>query len=930
MHFSEFDQDKEKQQQEQADKVHKIEDEQNLDDELFVAFKKPEQPEENDDEDEDVPQNKPEYQVENQTLAEPIKGIGIRPIQKEVTDSFMEYAMSVIVSRALPDARDGLKPVHRRILYDMSELGINYNSPHRKSARIVGDVLGKYHPHGDSSVYEAMVRMAQDFSMRYPLVDGHGNFGSIDGDEPAAMRYTEARMSKLAAELLEDIKKNTVDFADNYDASEQEPSVLPARFPNLLVSGVSGIAVGMATSIPPHNLGEVIDAAIALAQNPEITIDELMKFLPGPDFPTGGTILGVSGIRNAYHTGKGSITTRAVSRIEEFQNGKSKIIVTEIPYEIKKISIVEKIAELVKTKTIEGIADLRDESSREGIRIVIDIKKNFNPHIILNQLYKQTNLQLNYSANLVALVDGQPKLLNLKEILQVYLRHYETVERRRLLFDLNKAEERLHILDGLKIAVQNIDEVVAIIKQSRNDAEAQQNLAARFNLSEKQTKAIVDMRLGRLTGLAIENMEAEIAALHAEIASIRQLLDNHDALIEFIIGKLTELKNKYADARRTVIDVAAQTNITDEDLIPLKNIVITTSSNGYVKRTPLEDYRVQNRGGKGLTTMKTYEDDDIASILYTTTHIDLLLFTNTARVYRIRAHQIPELSRQSKGIPFVNIVANLDAKNDEKIVSMLPVSEYGENIYLFTVTKNGTIKKTALAEYERVNTNGKYAFNLVEGDELIRAFLVRDDDLILIANNQDRVVKFNANDIRALGRTATGVRGIKLEPNQKAITASALNEGEFILTVGAKGFGKLSHESLFRLTNRGGKGVIGINSKLAGNLIFARFVNLQDEILIITTQGLTVRTSLLQLSVVGRSSKGVKLINLKDNDEIQAIEIIKVDENSDPEAVAKAKQLTAEIKAKLANTDPQEFQATQLSEEDDDLSASESKDFETN
>ncbi|RMX35832.1 DNA gyrase subunit A [Mycoplasmopsis fermentans] len=894
--MSSKEQDKEKeyksklnQEEEKENAIEELDEDYIPDEELFVAFKpQKEETKVIEGEEEEVPQNKDNYVVQPQLLDAPKDGIHPVEVHKEMKNSFLEYAMSVIVSRALPDARDGLKPVHRRILFDMNELGITFGSQHRKSARIVGDVLGKYHPHGDSSVYEAMVRMAQDFSMRYPLVDGHGNFGSIDGDEAAAMRYTEARMSKLAAEMLEGIKKDTVDFVDNYDASEKEPSVLPSRFPNLLVSGGSGIAVGMATSIPPHNLGETIDATIALANNPEIDIYGLMEFLPGPDFPTGAMILGNAGIKDAYLTGKGSIPIRSIAKIEEYSNGKSKIIVTEIPYEVKKTAIIEKIAELVKDKQIEGIADLRDESSREGIRIVIDVKKNVNPHVLLNKLYRQTNLQVNYNVNFVALVDGEPKVLNLKQALEVYLRHQEEVVTRRLKFDLIKAKDRLHILEGLKIAVENIDEVIAIIKKSKTDGEAQANLAKRFNLTEKQTKAIVDMRLGRLTGLAIENMLEEMAELRKEIERIEFILANHSELIKLIVKELTEIKEKYNDKRRTQINYEIQGTITDEDLIPQRDIVITTSAKGFVKRMDLEEYKTQRRGGVGIGTMKTYDDDDIASILTTTTHTDLLLFSNHARVYRVRAHEIPELSRQSKGVAFINIIPSLRVKEGERIVSMLPVDTYDEDHYLFTATKNGIIKKTRLTEYERINANGKYAFNLREGDELIRAMIITDEDLILLANDEERIVKFQAIDFRPISRTATGVKGITLDSHQTVSSTSTSQEGELILTIGKKGFGKLTHHSLFRLIKRGGKGVKGINSKLAGDIVFARFVNPQDELLIITTSGLTIRTAISQISQTGRAAKGVKIINLKKREEIQAVEIIKIDEKTDPEATMAA------------------------------------------
>ncbi|WP_338822308.1 DNA gyrase subunit A [Mycoplasmopsis felifaucium] len=884
--------------------------------ELFIAFKHNKKVEEDEEED-DAPQNKPEYQVKSQLLEEAKDGISPIQVSKEMKNSFLEYAMSVIVSRALPDARDGLKPVHRRILYDMSELNITYSSQHRKSARIVGDVLGKYHPHGDSSVYEAMVRMAQDFSMRYPLVDGHGNFGSIDGDEAAAMRYTEARISKLAGEMLEGIKKDTVDFVDNYDASELEPSVLPARFPNLLVTGGSGIAVGMATSIPPHNLGETIDATIALAKNPEITIPELMNYLPGPDFPTGAMIIGNQGIKDAYLTGKGSIPVRSVAKIETFANGKSKIIITEIPYEVKKTAIIEKIAQLIKEKAIDGISDLRDESNREGIRIVIDIKKGENAEIILNKLYRQTNLQSNYNVNFVALVDGEPKLLNLKQALEVYLKHQENVVSRRLQFDLRKAQDRLHILEGLKIAVENIDEVIKIIKSSKTDAQAQENLSKRFNLSEKQTKAIVDMRLGRLTGLAIDNMLEEMAELNKEITKIEAILADRNLLIDLITFELNEIKEKYNDKRRTEINLTASDSILDEDLIPRRDIVITTSTKGYVKRMDLEEYKTQRRGGVGITTMKTYNDDDIASIITTTTHTDLLLFSNLARVYRVRAHEIPEQSRQSKGTSFINIIPSLNTESGEKIVSMVQVDSYDDDKYLFTATKQGMIKKTNLSEYERINANGKYAFGLKEDDELIRAMVLGKDELVLLASDAQRIVKFESSDFRPLSRTATGVKGIKLDEKAVCISSSSSNEGELILTIGKKGFGKITHHSLFRLVKRGGKGVLGINAKLAGDLVFARFVNPQDELLIITTSGLTIRTPLSQISETGRNAKGVKLINLKKNEEIQAVEIIKIDETIDSEATKSANELLERIKEETQEISLDELDLEELNSENE-------------
>ena len=623
-----------------------------------------------DDEEEIIPQNNEEYQVKSQLIEEETEFLAPINVSQEMRKSFLEYAMSVIVSRALPDARDGLKPVHRRILYSMSELGVTSSDPFKKSARIVGDVLGKYHPHGDSAIYESMVRMAQDFSLRYPLIDGHGNFGSIDGDEAAAMRYTEARMSKIANEMIDGLKKNTVDFIPNYDGSEQEPTVLPARFPNLLVSGSVGIAVGMATNIPPHNLGEVIDGVIALARNPEITIEELMQYVKGPDFPTGATILGRKGIIDAYTTGKGSIITRSKTHIELLKNGKSRIIVTEIPYEVKKPAMIEKIATLIKDKKIDGIVDLRDETSRKGIRVVIELRKNVVPEVMLNQLFKLTNLQINYSANMIALVNNEPKLLNLKSALQVYLNHQIDVVTRRVQFDLEKAKARAHILEGLKIAVNNIDEIIKIIRNSKTDAEAQATMMEVFSLSDKQAKAITEMRLGRLTGLAIEKMNEELNELNEMIRNFEEILANHAKLIQLIIDELTVIKDKYSDERRTEIDINNFGDISDEDLIPEKNILITMSAKGYVKRIPLIEYRVQKRGGVGSSTQTTYSDDDVAKILSTTTHTDLLIFTSFGKVYRLRAHQIPEMSKQAKGIPFLNLI---QIEKDERVISSFSI-----------------------------------------------------------------------------------------------------------------------------------------------------------------------------------------------------------------------------------------------------------------
>ncbi|WP_322961094.1 DNA gyrase subunit A [Mycoplasmopsis cynos] len=854
-----------------------VDDEIDYDDESRMIFKKRPEAIETDDEEEIAPQNNEEYQVESQLIDEPIEGLSPVVLDTEMKTSFLEYAMSVIVSRALPDARDGLKPVHRRILYDMFELGITASSQHRKSARIVGDVLGKYHPHGDTSVYDAMVRMAQDFSMRYPLVDGHGNFGSIDGDQAAAMRYTEARMTKLSGELLESIKKDTVDFVDNYDATEKEPIVLPARFPNLFVTGASGIAVGMATEIPPHNLGEIIDATIALAKKNDITTHELMQHVKGPDFPTGGIILGSKGILDTYETGRGSIIVRSKTEIIENPNGKSRIIVTEIPYAVKTSTIVQKIVDLVKEKVIEGISDIRDETNLNGIRIVLVIKKGFNPHIILNQLFQKSYLQVSYSSNIVALVNGEPKTLNLKQGLSVYLDHQKEVVTRRLKYDLNKAEEKVHILEGLKIAVQNIDEVVAIIKSSKTDQIAQERLAERFNLTERQTKAILDMNLRRLTGLNFEKMVEEINALYVEIKGYKEILASEVKLIELIISELTTIKEKYADQRRTQIDYFGIGKINDEDLIPQSEIIITCSVNGYVKRINLDEYNTQNRGGVGSISMKTYDDDDISMIIKASTHTDLLLFSNIGKAYALRGYQIPEGSKQSKGVPFINIIDTLNVEAGEKIISIIDAGSFEDNLYLATITKKGIFKKTPLSLFSNVRRNGLLAFKLQENDQLVRAFIAADGDNILVANNYKNIALFNIDSVRSLGRNAMGVKAIKLVDDQYVINASSNKDGNLVLSLGTKGFGKITDESEYRLSKRGAKGISGINPEKAGNLIFASFVNLSDELLIITSSGTTIRLKINQISETSRNTKGVKIINLKENDVIVAVEVIKTE-----------------------------------------------------
>lgn len=873
----------------EKDRILTAQDEYEDDEELKTVFQEIE-PEPEEDEDEVIPQNKVGYEVSSQIIEEPTKGLYPQEIREEMKNSFLDYAMSVIVSRALPDVRDGLKPVHRRILHGMNELGITYSSAHKKSARIVGDVLGKYHPHGDTSVYEAMVRLAQDFSLRYPLIDGHGNFGSIDGDPAAAMRYTEARMSKIAAEMLDGIKKNTVDFMDNYDASEIEPVVLPSRYPNILVTGATGIAVGMATAIPPHNLTETIDATIALARNKEITIEELMTYIKGPDFPTGAEILGSKGIADMYTTGRGSIPVRSKAKIEQLASGKSKIIITEIPFELKKTTIIEKIADLVKNKIVEGIIDLRDESNKDGIRIVIIVKKNVYANIVLNQLYRLTPLQSNYSANIVALVNGEPKQLNLKQILVHYLDHQYEVVTRRLQFDLEKNEARLLILEGLKIAVDNIDEVVQTIRKSSNDADAIAKLTQRFKLVEVQAKAIVDMRLGRLTGLAVDKMNEEIQQLNIEIKKIKEILNSHDLLTNLIIDELTSIRDKYGDKRRSFINENASIFISDEDLVSQREIVISLSSKGYVKRTDLSEYRAQKRGGVGIQGMKTYKDDDLEQLLITNSHIDLLIFTSLGRIYRIRALEIPEQSRQSKGTPFVNII---DLMDQERVVSVISTDSYDADKYLVTVSKLGMIKKTHISEYKHINRNGKIALGLKEGDEVIRAMIVKNTEDIIIASSAGKLVRFNLMDVRSVGRIAKGVIAVKLDDNAFVVSASYSSEGNYILSLGQFGYGKKTESESYRKTKRGAKGVSCINSDKAGELIGCRYINGNEDLILINDKGVTIRINASELPEIGRSAKGVKVIKLKKNEFLKAFEV--VDNKSIEEEAEIEYQKTQEI-----------------------------------
>ena len=806
------------------------------------------------------------------------KGIKVVNISNEVKTAFLDYAMSVIVSRAIPDVKDGLKPVQRRIIYGMKEANITASAPTKKSARIVGDVMGKYHPHGDSSIYEAMVRLAQKFSTRYPLVDGQGNFGSIDGDGAAAMRYTEARMSKLAMEMVRDIDNDTVDFMPNYDGEEQEPVVLPSRFPNILVNGSTGIAVGMATNIPPHNLKEVIDGILAIAENPDISTTELMQIIQGPDFPTGAYILGKSGIRNAYETGNGSIIIRSKTEIEEMSNGKYRIIVHEIPYQVNKTRMIEKIAELARDKIVDGITDLRDESSGEDVRVVIELRKDVVPEVILNQLFKLTQLQVSYGINMLALYEGEPKVLGIKEMLILYTKHQKDVVRRRTQFDLQKAEERLHIAKGIIVAINNIDHVIEIIKASKNVDEAQQNLINTFDLSERQAKAIVAMSLGRLSAFETTKIETECQELEQTVANYRQILADDNLIFDIVKKELIEIRDKYDDARKSEI-IAGDFNIDDEDLIPQENIIVTLTINGYIKRVPENTYRTQNRGGRGIKGMTTNEEDVVDKIIVSNTHTDVLFFTDKGKVYRIRGHQIPEYSRTSKGIPVINL---LNMEKEEKVRSIISLDSYDEEAGLLFVTKLGTTKRVSVKEFERIRQSGKIAINLKENDELIDVKLTNGSAEILIASSKGKVVRFNENDVRMMGRNASGVRGINVNGGEVVGVATSL-EGKYILVISKKGYGKMSLIDDYRLTNRGGQGVLTMKTTdKNGPLTAIKAVNGDEDILVVTNQGVIIRTSLEQVKIAGRNTLGVKIIRLDENQEVASLAVSeKIDEETE-------------------------------------------------
>ncbi|MDQ0918488.1 DNA gyrase subunit A [Paenibacillus sp. V4I5] len=785
-------------------------------------------------------------------------------ISTEMRTSFLDYAMSIIVSRALPDVRDGLKPVHRRILFAMSELGMSPDKPHKKSARIVGEVIGKYHPHGDTAVYETMVRMAQDFSLRYMLVDGHGNFGSIDGDMAAAMRYTEARLSKIAMELLRDINRETIDYKPNYDGEEHEPVVLPSRFPNLLVNGSSGIAVGMATNIPPHNLREVIEGIQMMIENPDITPLELMQAIKGPDFPTAGFILGREGIRQAYQTGRGSVTMRARTVIEE-NNNKARIIVNELPYQVNKARLVEKIAELVREKKIDGITDLRDESDRNGMRVVIELRRDVNPHVVLNNLFKHTAMQSNFGIIMLALVNGEPRVLNLREMLHYYLKHQQEVIRRRTEFDLRKAEARAHILEGLRIALDHLDQVIALIRASRTTEEAREGLMTTFNLSLDQAQAILDMRLQRLTGLEREKIEAEYAELMKKIAELKAILADENLILAIISEELNEIKEKFGDERRSEITVGEE-SIEDEDLIPREDVVITITHTGYIKRLPVTTYRNQKRGGRGIVGMDTKDNDFVEHLFVTNTHHYLMFFTNKGKVYRLKAYEIPDLSRTARGTPIINLI---QIEQGETVNAVIPVESFETEQYLFFATKQGVVKKTPIDDYSNIRKGGLIAINLREDDDLIGVKLTDGNQGIIMGTKLGMSIHFPEQDVRSMGRSATGVKGIHLDPEDTVIDMDVVHEDNSVLIVTTKGFGKRTPVSEYRIQSRGGKGIKTLNvTDKNGPIVGLKVVQNDEDLMIITASGTVIRTSMDGISMMGRNTQGVRLINIREDDEV--------------------------------------------------------------
>ena len=833
-------------------------------------------------------------------------------VEGEIKKSFIAYAMAVNVSRAIPDVRDGLKPVHRRILFDMyNELSLTADKPYRKCALIVGDVLGKFHPHGDSSVYDALVRLGQDFSIRCTLVDGHGNFGSVDGDPPAAYRYTEARLSKIAGEMLRDIEKKTVDFYPNFDDTREQPVVLPSRYPNLLVNGSDGIAVGMATSIPPHNLAEVINGTIALLDNPDMDIDELIEYIPAPDYPTGALIMGRAGIKKAYKTGKGNAIIRSRTEIEEMPGGKSRIIVTEIPYQVNKAKLIESIADMVKQKKIEGISDVHEQSDREGMRIVIEVKKDVSPQVVLNLLFKHTQMQISNPMIMLALVDGVPKLLNLKEILEAYIKHQKDVVTRRSKYDLDKAQEREHILLGLVKALANIDEVVELLKKSRDRADAVINLCDRFELTEKQANAILDMRLQRLTSLEVEKLQAELAELEKVIADLKDILANPQRVIDIIKKEMGEIRDKYADKRRSEISID-YSDLDIEDLIEQEDIVVTVTHDGYIKRMAVDEYRTQRRGGVGVTAMKAKEEDFVENVISTNTHVPLLFFSNKGKVYRIKGWQIPEASKTSKGRAMINV---LNLEEGEKINAYVPMPA-GSDGYLTMATKQGLIKRTSLDEFERINNNGKIAISLTEGDELIGAQLTSGSDELLMASTGGKCIRFAESDVRPTGRTSQGVRSIKLAEGETVVDMTKVKDGVEVFTLTQNGYGKRSDISEYSLQGRAGKGVKAGNlTEKTGNIVNLKLIDPQNEdIIIIADNGITIRIHADEVSKMSRATQGVKVMRLKDeNAKVVACAIVP---RSDDEETVKPEE--AQDKADNTEEAEQTQSADSTEEKPDD------------
>ena len=801
-------------------------------------------------------------------------------LTSEMKTSFIDYAMSVIVSRALPDVRDGLKPVHRRILYGMNELGVTPDKPHKKSARITGDVMGKYHPHGDSSIYEAMVRMAQWWSYRYMLVDGHGNFGSMDGDGAAAQRYTEARMSKIALEMLRDINKNTVDFTDNYDASEREPNVLPARFPNLLVNGATGIAVGMATNIPPHNLGESIDAVKLMMDNPDVTTRELMEVLPGPDFPTGALVMGKSGIHKAYETGKGSIVLRSRTEIEETKTGRERIVVTEFPYMVNKTKVHEHIVRLVQEKRIDGITAVRDESNREGVRFVIEVRRDASANVILNNLFKMTQMQTNFGFNMLAIQNGVPKILSLREILGSYIEHQKEVVTRRTIFDKEKAEARAHILEGLLIALDHIDEVIKIIRNSQTDAEAQAELMSKFKLSERQSQAILDMRLRRLTGLERDKIQSEYDDLVVLIADLADILAKPERVVAIIKEELDEVKRKFGDPRRTELMVGEVLSLEDEDLIEESNVLITLSNKGYIKRLDQDEFTAQKRGGRGVQGTGVKDDDFVRELVSTSTHDRLLFFTNKGRVYRLKGYEIPEYGRTAKGLPIVNLLKLDDGESIQTIINV--AQDRSEDAYLFFTTRSGLVKRTSVAEFANIRQNGLKALNLKDEDELINVFLTDGNTDVIIGTKFGYSVRFKESVVRNMGRSATGVRGVNLRPGDQVVGASVITDQDEVLIITEKGYGKRTRADEYPTKGRGGKGIKTANvADKNGPLAGLMTVKGDEDLMIITNTGVMIRTSVANISQTGRSTMGVKVMRLDQDAQIVTFTTVQADDKDE-------------------------------------------------